>query len=54
MKKTYIAPEMEVLNIETAVMMANSVMSIGTSDETIDSNEALSGGRRGTWGDRWE
>ena len=41
---------MEELNIETIEMMAAS---IATSDATIDSSDALSNGRRGTWGDRW-
>ena len=50
MKKTYIAPMMEEINIETIEMMAAS---LATSDETIDSKDALSNGRRGTWGDRW-
>ena len=50
MKQTYIVPTMEELNIETVEMMAGS---LGTSDETINSSDALSTGRRGTWGDRW-
>lgn len=41
---------MEEINIETIEMMAAS---LATSDETIDSKDALSNGRRGTWGDRW-
>ena len=50
MKKTYIAPMMEEINIETIEMMAAS---LATSDETINSKNALSNSRRGTWGDRW-
>ena len=50
MKKTYIAPEMEEIDIETVEMMAAS---LATSDDTIDSSEALSNSRRGTWGNRW-
>lgn len=50
MKKTYIAPMMEEINIETIEMMAAS---LATSDETINSSDALSNSRRGTWGDRW-
>lgn len=41
---------MEELNIETIEMMAAS---IATSDETINSSDALSNGRRGPWGNRW-
>ena len=51
MRKTYIAPMMEELNIETIEMMAAS---IATSDDTIDSGDALSNSRRGTWGNFWE
>ena len=41
---------MEEINIETIEMMAAS---LATSDDKIDSSDALSNGRRGTWGDRW-
>ena len=47
MKKTYIAPMMEEINIETIEMMAAS---LATSDDTIYSKDALSNSRRGTWG----
>ncbi len=52
-KKAYIAPEMEVVNVETVEMMAQS---LPFSDEVVDTTEpgVQSGiGRRGTWGNFW-
>ena len=51
MKKTYITPEIEVMNIETVEMIAAS--SLATSDETIKSSDALGNERRGAWGNLW-
>jgi hypothetical protein len=51
MKKIYITPMMEETNIESIEMMA---VSLATSDDTIDSSDALSNGRRGQWGNLWE
>ena len=49
-KKTYITPEMEIMNIETVEMMAAS---INTNDTTVAAEEAWSNERRGSWGDLW-
>ena len=52
MKKTYIAPEMEVMNIETVEMMATSVRIISEKEDE-GGNEMLGNERRGSWGDLW-
>ena len=52
MKKTYIAPEMEVMNIETVEMMAASIRII--SDENQGDDEMLGNDRRGGWGNLWD
>ena len=51
MKKTYIAPEMEVMNIETVEMIAASMRMYEGDVNTED--EQLAGDRRGTWGNLW-
>ena len=51
MKKTYIAPEMEVMNIETVEMIAAS---INTNETAVSADEAWSNDRRGGWGNLWE
>ena len=40
MKKTYINPTIEVINIETQQMLATSTMGFGESTSTMDSREA--------------
>ena len=51
-KKAYIKPSTEVLVMETLqVMAASGEPRIATGNATSD--EALSNGRRGTWGDLW-
>ena len=52
MKKTYMTPEMEVMNIETVEMMATSTMSLNDDVENTDT-EQQAGDRRGTWGNLW-
>lgn len=48
----YIKPEIEVMEVEAADMLA--VSSIGhTTDEANDQFEALTNNRRGKWGDLW-
>ena len=49
MKKTYIAPEMEVMNIETVEMIATSIAVV--NDE---GDEMLGNDRRGGWGNLWD
>ncbi len=50
-KKTYITPEMEVIN----VIAENQMMAASTysSNDTVAAGEELAGGRRGSWGDLW-
>ena len=51
-KKAYIAPAMEVVNVETVEMIAASMRMY---DETVDTtSEQLGAGRRGSWGNLWE
>ena len=51
-KKAYIAPAMEVVNVETVEMIAASMRMY---DETVDTaSEQLGTGRRGSWGNLWE
>ena len=52
MKKTYMTPEMEVMNIETVEMIASSLTMYG-SDEVDTETEQLAGDRRGSWGNLW-
>lgn len=50
-KKVYIAPEMEVMNVETEAMIATS---FGVNEDGQDEVTTSSRGRRGSWGDLWE
>ena len=49
-KKKYIAPSMEIAEIEMVSMIAAS---IGVSDEITDEGAWMSNRRRGTWGNLW-
>ena len=49
--KAYVAPTMEVLNMELVEMMAASVK---ISDEVTEADADMAGERRGTWGNFWE
>ncbi len=51
MKKTYMTPEMEVMNIETVEMIAASMRMYEGEVNTED--EQLGNDRRGTWGNLW-
>ena len=52
MKKKYIAPAMDIVEIEAAEMLA--VSSVGYTDKEANSNyEALTNNRRGSWGNLW-
>ena len=52
MKKTYIAPEMEVINVMAECnMMAASTYS---DTDTVAAGEELAGDRRGGWGNLWD
>ena len=50
-KKTYITPEMEIMNVETVEMIATSLAMY--EDEELDVSEQLGNRRRGTWGNFW-
>lgn len=55
MKKSYIAPEIEELNVVTEQMVAASIPVVG--DKEVDTEEdgaQLGGGRRGEWGNLWK
>ena len=54
MKKTYITPEVEEVNVEAAAMIASSPVTLGTSEDTINSDKALGNERRGSWGSLWD
>ena len=49
MKKTYIAPGMEIVNVQTAAMLAGSM---DLNSESVSGNKALS--RRRSRGDYWD
>ena len=50
-KETYIAPQMEVIEIENASMLAASAENIPVVDG--EGTEILSNRHRGTWGNLW-
>ena len=58
-KKTYIAPQMEIADIELVTMIATSgtpeigILKPGENGENTGT-EILSNDRRGTWGNLWE
>ena len=54
MKKKYMTPEMEVMNIETVEMIATSLVK-GGDFVTDGEDEGVQAGndRRGTWGNLW-
>ena len=52
MKKKYIAPVMDIVEIEATEMLA--VSSVGYTDkEASNDYEALTNGSRGSWGNLW-
>ena len=52
-KKTYIKPEIEVIEMDTTSMIAASAEDIPVGGGGTGGGEALSNGRRGKWGDLW-
>ena len=50
MKKTYMTPEMEVMNIESETLMLAISGEVDTNEEGFDQR---SGDRRGSWGNLW-
>lgn len=56
MKKMYVAPAVEELEMMTSSIMATSLV-IGDNNVTVDTETPgtqLDGGRRGEWGDLWK
>lgn len=53
MKKKYIVPAIEVMDIESVEMIAASVPQIGI-DPDGSGEEILSNKRRGSWGNLWD
>ncbi len=53
-KKTYIAPSMEIVEVESIMMIASSTPKIDVIVGGEGGSEILSTGRRGTWGNLWD
>ena len=53
-KETYIAPQMEVIEIENASMLAASAENIPVGGDGQGGGSALSNDRRGSWGNLWD
>ena len=53
MKKTYVSPFAEEVNIETTQMLANSIPTGGGNADTSDPGTQHSDDRRGEWGNLW-
>ena len=49
-KKTYITPEMEIMNVETVEMIAAS---LAMYEEELETENQLGNRRRGTWCNFW-
>ena len=56
MKKNYVMPSTEIVEMESEKLMAGSDSRTVdyTDDKASNDHEALSNGRRGTWGNLWE
>ena len=53
MKKKYVTPEVNIVAVEAAGMLAVSSIGYSTQEASND-YEALAGERRGAWGDLWK
>lgn len=53
MKKTYVSPFAEEVNIETTQMLANSIPVGEGNVDTSDPGNQHSDDRRGEWGNLW-
>ena len=51
-KKKYIAPQMEVVDLDVVTMLATS-KNVGVFDTTTDADAVMSNRHRGTWGNLW-
>ncbi len=52
MKNIYIAPDMEIAELEVMDMLAAS-LSVSVSDEVTKDDAVMTNRHRGEWGDRW-
>lgn len=52
MKKVYIAPSVEVAELELAAMLAASDFHV--SEDVTDDDAVMSNNRRGSWGNLWD
>ena len=52
MKKIYIAPDMEIAELEVVDMLAAS-LSVDVSDEVTEDDAVMSNRHRGEWGNLW-
>lgn len=54
MKKTYIVPKVQILDCQSAQMIASSMgVYSSTTVDTEEEGVQLGNNRRGTWGDLW-
>ena len=52
-KKQYIAPVMEIAELEVMEMLAASTKNFNISDDTTEDDAVMSNDRRGSWGNLW-
>ena len=52
-KKQYIAPEVEIVEMEAMTVLAASV-GFGDEDEKTDAGDSWTNRRRGRWGNLWD
>ena len=52
-KKKYIAPQMEVIEMEVSLVLAASAEEIPVGGDGNGGGDALSNDRRGSWGNLW-
>ena len=53
-KKQYIAPQMEIAELEVVEMLAASTKVFNIFGDTTDEDAWMSNDRRGTWGNLWD
>ena len=51
-KKQYIAPEVEIIEMEAMTVLAASV-GFGDKDDTVGAEDSWTNRRRGEWGNLW-
>ncbi len=53
-KKQYIAPQMEIAELEIVEMLAASTKDFNIFGDTTEDDAVMSNHRRGTWGNLWD